>query len=341
MSTQQASEDPDGPERLWAAPGRRRRLQAAAMPLVVLGATVALFGMLLGPKYFSPFALSLIFQQVTITAMVAAAQALVIITGGIDLSLGAIMVVGMVVMGQAVFTWGWPAWLALLLGLACGAACGGVNGLLVTRVRLPPFIVTLGTWQIFSTAGYLLSGHEIIRSQDVDEVAPLLHLMGLSLKLGGAVVTLGGAAMILLLAVLWYILARTAWGRHAYAVGDDAEAAALTGLPVARIRTTAYAAAGFVAALAGWVMIGRIGSITPTVGELVNIEAITAAVIGGVSLGGGRGSILGALTGALIVGAFSLGLRLLGSNQQWITVAIGGCTILAVMLDARLRRLAA
>jgi fructose transport system permease protein len=271
------------------------RLTGAAMPLLVLATTVALFGLLLGQTYFSPFALSLIFQQVTITAMVAAAQSLVIITGGIDLSLGAIMVVAMVVMGQVVFTLGWPAWLALPLGLASGWACGTVNGLLVTRLRLPPFIVTLGTWQIFATIGYILSAHEIIRSQDVEEVAPLFHLMGRSVRIGGAVLTLGGAVMLGLIAVLWYVLNRTAWGRHAYAVGDDAEAAALTGLPVSRIRETAYGAAGVIAALAGWVMIGRIGSITPTVGELVNIEAITAAVIGGVSLGGGRGSILGAL----------------------------------------------
>jgi fructose transport system permease protein len=315
------------------------RLTGAVMPLAVLAATVAVFGLLLGRSYFSPFALSLIFQQVTIIAMVAAAQSLVIITGGIDLSLGAIMVVAMVVMGQAVFTWGLPPLLGLLAGLACGGACGWINGLLVTRVRLPPFIVTLGTWQIFATIGYLLSHHEIIRSQDVDEVAPLFHVMGQSVKVGGAVLTLGGAVMLGVIAVLWYVLNHTAWGRHAYAVGDDDEAAALTGLPVSRIREAAYALAGLIAALAGWIMIGRIGSITATVGELVNIEAITAAVIGGVSLGGGRGSILGALVGALIVGAFSLGLRLMGSNQQWITVAIGACTILAVMLDHRLRRL--
>ena len=158
------------------------------------------------------------------------------------------------------------------------------------------------------------------------------------LRMGGAVVTLGVAAAGLLLAALWYFLTCTAWGRHAYAVGDNSEAAALTGLPVRRIRETAYVGAGLISALAGWVMIGRIGSITPTVGELINIEAITAAVIGGVSLGGGRGSVLGALVGALTVGAFSLGLRLLGSNAQWITVAIGACTIVAVLLDTRLRR---
>jgi fructose transport system permease protein len=314
-------------------------LTGAARPVLVLLATLGIFGALIGDRYFSPFALSLILQQVTITAIVAAAQGLVILTGGVDLSLGAILVLAMVVMGHAVFHLGLPAWLAVLLGLGCGAACGGVNGLLVTRLKLPPFIVTLGTWQIFATAGYLVSAHETIRSQDVEEVAPLLHLMGRSVTLAGAVVTLGGAVMLALLAALWYVLTRTAWGRHAYAVGDDPEAAALTGLPVSRIRETAYATAGLIAALGGWVMIGRIGSITPTVGELINIEAITAAVIGGIALGGGRGSILGALVGALIVGAFSLGLRLLGSNPQWITVAIGACTILAVLIDVRLRRI--
>jgi fructose transport system permease protein len=316
-----------------------RWMTGAARPVLVLAVTVAVFGLLLGQSFFSPFALSLIVQQVTITSIVAAAQSLVILTGGIDLSLGAILVLAMVVMGHAVFHLGLPDWAAILLGLACGWVCGGMNGVLVARLKLPPFIVTLGTWQIFATAAYLVSAHETIRSQDVEEAAPLLHLMGHSARIGGAVVTLGGVAMLILLAFLWYVLTRTAWGRRAYAVGDDAESAALTGIAVPRMRETAYAAAGLIAAIGGWVMIGRIGSITATVGELINVEAITAAVIGGISLGGGRGSILGAPLGALIVGAFSLGLRLLGSNPQWITVAIGACTILAVAIDARIRRL--
>jgi fructose transport system permease protein len=320
--------------------GPMQWLTGAARPLLVLSVTVALFGVLVGQRFFSPFALSLIVQQVTITAFVAAAQALVILTGGIDLSLGAILVLAMVIMGHAVFHLGVPSWIALLLGLASGAACGLANGVLVSRLKLPPFIVTLGTWQIFATAAYLVSAHETIRSQDVEEVAPLLHLMGKSVMIAGAVVTLGGAALLALLAFLWYVLTCTAWGRHAYAVGDDPEAAALTGISVPRVRETAYAAAGLIAAFAGWVMIGRIGSITATVGELINVEAITAAVIGGIALGGGRGSILGALVGALTVGAFSLGLRLLGSNPQWITVAIGVCTVLAVTIDYRLRRIA-
>ena len=313
-------------------------LVRGGVPWLILAGTVAIFGALVGSSYFSPFALSLIVQQVTITTMVAVAQALVILTGGVDLSLGAILVLAMVVMGQAVFTWGWASWVAVIAGLLVGAGCGAVNGMLAARARLPAFIVTLGTWQIFGTSAYLVSGHETIRSQDVDAQAPLLHLFGRSVTLGGAVVTLGVAATGMLLLVMWHLLARTPWGRHAYAVGDDPQAAALNGIPVQRIQETAYVGAGLISALAGWVMIGRIGSITPTVGELINIEAITAAVIGGVSLGGGRGSVLGALAGALTVGAFSLGLRLVGSNAQWITVAIGACTILAVFIDTLVRR---
>ena len=144
-------------------------------------------------------------------------------------------------------TWGVPAWAAVLGGLACGAACGAVNGLLVTRVKLPAFIVTLGTWQVFATAGYLVSAHETIRSQDIDTVAPLLHLFGRSVTIGDAVVTLGVASMLVLLAGLWYLLTCTAWGRWAYATGDDIEAAAMTGIPVERVRLTAYVLAGLVA----------------------------------------------------------------------------------------------
>ncbi|MEJ1936258.1 ABC transporter permease, partial [Nostoc sp. NIES-2111] len=152
------------------------RLARNLAPWLVLAGTVTVFGALLGRSFFSPFALSLIIQQVTIVTIVAAAQALVILTGGVDLSLGAILVLAMVVMGQAVFTLNWPGWAAVMAGLATGAACGALNGVLTARVRLPPFIATLGTWQIFGTAAYLVSRHETIRSQDVDAQAPLLHV---------------------------------------------------------------------------------------------------------------------------------------------------------------------
>ena len=162
----------------------------AAIPLLVLILSIAVFGLLLGKKFFSPFALTLILQQVAIVGIVGAAQALVILTAGIDLSVGAIMVLSSVVMGQFTFRYGLPAEFAVLCGLAVGAGCGAINGLLVAWVRLPPFIVTLGMWQIVLASNFLYSANETIRSQDIANQAPLLQFFGEKIKIGGAVFTL-------------------------------------------------------------------------------------------------------------------------------------------------------
>lgn len=310
----------------------------AAVPLIVLVASVAVFAVLVGGKFFSAFAMSLILQQVAITGIIGAAQTLVILTAGIDLSVGAIMVLSSVVMGQFIFRYGVPVPLAVLCGFFCGGLCGWINGTLVARMKLPPFIVTLGTWQIYSAAMFIYSANETIRSQDIEEKAPLLQLFGSNVHVGGAVLTAGVASMILLVCLLWYILNFTAWGRRVYAVGDDPDAAELSGVPVPRMLVTVYTISGLICAFAGWVLIGRIGSVSPTAGEFANIESITAVVIGGISLFGGRGSVLGMIFGALIVGVFSLGLRLYGTDPQWTYLLIGVLIIAAVAVDQWIRR---
>ncbi len=312
----------------------------AAVPLIVLILSVATFGLLLGQKFFSPFALTLILQQVAIVGIVGSAQALVILTAGIDLSVGAIMVLSSVVMGQFTFRYGLPAELSILCGLAVGTACGFINGVLVAVVRLPPFIVTLGMWQIVLASNFLYSANETIRAQDIAKNAPALQFFGEKIKMGGAVFTYAVILMILLTVVLAYVLRHTAWGRHVYAVGDDPEAAELSGVRVRRVLIQVYMLAGFICALAGWALIGRIGSVSPTAGQFANIESITAVVIGGISLFGGRGSIVGMLFGALIVGVFSLGLRLVGSDPQWTYLLIGLLIIFAVAIDQWIRKVA-
>jgi fructose transport system permease protein len=144
-----------------------------------------------------------------------------------------------------------------------------------------------------------------------------------------------------LVLVLAYVLKHTAWGRHVYAVGDDPEAAELSGVDVKRTLISVYALAGLICAFAGWALIGRIGSVSPTSGQLLNIESITAVVIGGISLFGGRGSILGTFFGALIVGVFTLGLRLAGADAQWTFLLIGVLIIAAVAVDQWIRKVAA
>ena len=340
----------------------------ALVPLVVLLLSIAVFGVLLGGQFFSAGSQSLILQQVQIVGIVAAAQTLVILTAGIDLSVGAIMVLSSVIMGQFTFRYGLPVELAILCGFVAGGLLGYVNGWLVAVMKLPPFIVTLGTWQIILATNYLYSANETIRSQDIRENAPMLQWLGEKPNvqivnwiegmqgivhegrrpvdtgnwfldtLWSVNVTYGVVVMVVLICALAWALRHTAWGRHVYAVGDDPDAAQLAGVNVRGTLISVYVLSGLICALAGWALIGRIGSVSPTSGVDANIESITAVVIGGISLFGGRGSIMGALFGALIVGVFSLGLRMMGADAQWTYFMIGVLIIAAVAVDQWIRK---
>lgn len=313
----------------------------AIVPFVVLLGAVIVLSLVVGERFFSPFTLTLILQQVAIVGIVASAQSLIILTAGIDLSVGAIMVLSSVIMGKLSFDYGIPAEFAIVTGLLVGLLIGTVNGILVAKVKLPPFIVTLGMWQIALAINFLYSGSEVIRSQDIARDAPLLQYFGNTIQLGGAVFTYGVILLLILFVILSYVLTQTAWGRHVYAVGDDPDAAELSGVNVSKTLISVYALAGLICALAGWVLIGRLGSVSPQAGQLANIESITAVVIGGISLFGGRGSIAGSLFGALIVGVFTLGLRLMGADVQWTYLLIGILIIAAVSADQYIRKASA
>jgi len=311
------------------------------VPVIVLLASVVAFGLLAGGKFFSPFNLTLIIQQVSIIGILAAAQSLVILTAGIDLSVAAIMILMSVVSGKLAVEFGVPAPIALIIAFAGGTVAGLLNGLLVTRIQLPPFIVTLGTWNIFFALNLWLSGAQSIRSQDIEAVAPLLKFFGNSIALGSARLTYGSILMVLVFAVLWYMLNKTAWGRHVYAIGDDREAAELAGIRTGRTLVSVYGLAGLVCAIGAWASIGRVGSVSPQSFYEGNLQSITAVVIGGISLFGGRGSIMGALFGALIVGVFQSGLRLAGVDVLWQVFAIGWLIIIAVAIDQWIRKVSA
>jgi len=319
------------------------------IPFIVLLLGILLFSVLVGARFFTPFNLSLILQQVTIIGIIGIAQTLIVLTAGIDLSVGAIMVLSSVVMGRMAVISGVPYELTFVLGLLCGLACGAVNGWLVSYVKLPPFIVTLGTWLIFGALNLAYSQSETIRQQDIAAVAPFLQFTGgLALDfdrswplIGGARITNGAVLMVLLAGLVWYMLNRTAFGRHIHATGDDAEAARLAGIRTSRTLVAVYALAGLICAIGGWALIGRIGSISPQAGQTANLDSITAVVIGGTSLFGGRGSIVGTLVGALIVGVFRNGLALYGVDVLWQEFAVGCLIILAVAIDQWIRRVSA
>jgi fructose transport system permease protein len=311
----------------------------AMVPLIVLIALVIFFGIAKGEKFFSAYTLTLVMQQVAVVGILAAAQTLVVLTAGIDLSIGVIMVFSFVLTGNSVLAYGLPAPVALLVGFGVAGLCGWLNGQLVSKLKLPPFIVTLGTWNIIMATCLIYSANETLREADLTAITSLLHVFGVSFKLGGAVFTLGVIAMIVLYVVLWYVLNNTAFGRHIYAVGDDPEAAELAGIRTKNVLVAAYTLAGLIAGLAAWVSIGRNGSISPsTVVTDYNLQAITAAVIGGISLFGGRGSILGVLFGTLIVGVMGMGLNMLGADPQWKVLLTGVLIIGAVAIDQWIRK---
>lgn len=311
----------------------------AVVPLIVLLGTIAFFGIARGERFFSAYTLTLIMQQVAVVGILAAAQTLVVLTAGIDLSIGVIMVFAFVIMGNFVLTYDMPAIVAIAAGFLVAGGGGALNGYLVSRLRLPPFIVTLGTWNIIMAVCLIYSANATMREADLTAVTPWLHIFGISFKLGGAVVTLGVVAMISLYVALWYMLNYTAFGRHIYAVGDDPDAADLSGIRTKQVLLKTYTLAGLIAGLAAWVSIGRNGSISPsTVVTDFNLQAITAAVIGGISLFGGRGSILGVLFGTLIVGVMSMGLNMLGADPQWKVLLTGVLIIGAVAIDQWIRK---
>ena len=310
-----------------------------AIPVCVLALSVLMFGFTAGERFMTANNLSLILQQVTVTGIIAIAQTIVILTAGIDLSVGAIMVLASIVMGKLAVQSGLPAEFAFVIGMVAGGIMGYVNGLLVTRLRLPPFIVTLATLYIFAALKLWYSKSESIRATDTEAIAPKLIFFGHKFEPFGFAITYGGIAFILLAILMWYMLNRTAWGRHVHAVGDDPDAALMAGIQTDRVLRSVYTVAGFICAFAAIVLIGRVGgTVTPLAGVTANLDSITAVVIGGTSLFGGRGSIVGSVLGAVIVGVFRNGLSLSNVDVLWQDFTVGILIIAAVAIDQWVRK---
>jgi fructose transport system permease protein len=306
-------------------------------PLAVLVISVVAFA-LLSDRFLQPANLSLVLQQVTVIAVLALGQTLIILTAGIDLSVGAIAVLSSIVMAKLASESGVPGPLALLIGFGLGLLLGCLNGVLVTALRLPPFIVTLGTLNIFFALTLYVSKSETIRGADMPG---LMTWTGNSFNVADFRLTYGTILMFVLFAWFFYALRQTAWGKHVYATGDDSEAARLAGIRTGRVLLSVYAVAGLLYAIGAWVLIGRLASASPNVGTDLNLDSITAVVLGGTSLFGGRGSVIGTLVGALIVGVFRNGLALAGVDVLWQVFAVGILVIVAVSIDQWIRKVKA
>jgi fructose transport system permease protein len=303
-------------------------------PLAVLIVAIIAFS-IINVRFFSAANLSLVLAQVTVIATLALGQTLVILTAGIDLSAGAVAVFSSILMANFCVKAGMPGVLALILGFACGTAMGAFNGFLVTRISLPPFIVTLGTLTIFFSLNSVISNSETVRGTDMPG---LMTWTGNTIPIGGFRLTYGSIIMLILFGYFLYAHSSTAWGKHVYATGDDIEAARLAGIQTRRVLFSVYTVAGLLYAVGGWILIGRLASASPNVGTDYNLDSITAVVLGGTSLFGGRGSVIGTLIGALIVGVFRNGLQLGGVEVVWQGFAVGLLVLVAVSLDQWIRK---
>lgn len=310
----------------------RARALATVGPLIALLLACVTFSAL-SPRFLASENFALILQQVMVVGVLAIGQTLVILTAGIDLSCGLVMALGAVVMSKLATVGGWPPWAAVSAGIAVTTGVGVINGLLVTRVKLPPFIVTLGTMNIAFAATQLIS-----RSQSITDLPPLLTWLGASVRFGRAPVSYGVMLMLGLYLLTWLWLRETAAGRHVYAVGNQREAARLAGISTDRVLLGVYALAGACYGVAALLSVARTGVGDPQAGQTENLDTVTAVVLGGTSLFGGRGVVLGTLVGALIVGVFRNGLTLTGVSSIYQILVTGVLVIVAVALDQWSRR---
>lgn len=268
-------------------------------------------------------------RQVSINMIIASGMTMVIISGGIDLSVGSLVALTSCVAMMVIDATG-SSVLGVAAGIALGAAAGAVNGAFVAWGGIPPFIVTLAGLTVFRGIALIITGG-----------TPIIRFEGGFRALGQGVVAGIPVPILLMAAVVAAVLAvmsRTPFGSHVYAVGGNEEASRLSGIRVARVKFGVYAASGALTALAGAVLMGRLSSAQPNTGEGFELDAIAAVILGGTSLSGGRGSVLGTLVGALVIGVLNNGFNLMAVDAHFQLVAKGAIILLAVMLDRWLKR---
>lgn len=280
-------------------------------------------------SFLSPFFMTVgnmtnLSKQVSIVAILAAGQAVVIISGGIDLSVGSVLALSAVVIGSLVQLDVNPT-LAMLAGLLTGTFAGWINGMVITRAKIPPFIATLGMLGIARGMALVITGgvsHPVL--------SPLFLYIGNSKFLG---LPIPLYFVIVTFLVVGIMMHKTVFGRHVYAIGGNEKVARLEGIPVDRQKVKIYALSGLLAAVAAVVMTGRLAATPPSVAQAIELQAIAAVIIGGVSFVGGRGIVLTALIGALIMAMITNGLNILGISSFYQQVLIGIVIIVAVWLD--------
>jgi ribose transport system permease protein len=279
-----------------------------------------------------------IFLATAVNGLLALGVTYVIITAGIDLSIGTVMTLSSVMAGVFITMWRLPVPLGILAGLGTGALCGLVNGVIIAKLKMAPFVATLGMLYVAKGLSLVFSGLKPVYFDDTPayraiSMGSITGAIIPGLEIPNAVLVLFGAAIVASL-----ILTKTVLGRYTFALGSNEEATRLSGVNVDRWKIAVYTLGGLFAGLAGIVISARINSAQPSLGQGYELDAIAAAVIGGTSLSGGEGTILGTVIGAFIISTLSNGLRILSVPQEWQTVVTGVILILAVYLDIIRRR---
>jgi len=299
-----------------------------ALPLIGLITVSVLMG-LASDNFFSLGNIMNVLRQVSVVGILAVGMSFVILTGGIDLSVGAVMaLVGTLSAGLMVNT-GLPAVPALLVGLLIGLGIGLANGFLVAWGRMPAIIVTLATMGMARGLGLIYSG-----GYPISGIPSWISWFGVG-RIGFVPVPV--IAMVVIYAFAWVLLQRTAFGRHVYAIGGNELAARLSGVKTRRVKLAVYAISGLTAALAAVILTGRLMSGQPNAGVGFELDAIAAVVLGGTAIAGGRGLILGTLIGAVLLGILNNGLNLMGINPYLQDVIKGGIILLAIYIGREWR----
>jgi len=304
---------------------------ALLIEVLLLTVLTSSFG---GEKFFESTFLSWsnisqVIRALSFIAIMAVGQALVLITAGVDLSVGSVL--GLCgVITAVLLNHGSNIFIGIAAGIGAGIVCGALNGFLITRAQLPPFIATLAMMSVARGLAFGLTGGETIRNLPADFLT-----IGQGAVFGVPVPIL---VMVLLAIVAGYLLKSTTWGRYVYAIGGNEEAAHFSGVNVKKVKLIVYLLCGLTAGIAGVLFTSRFGVGQSTAGLGYELDVIAAAVIGGVSLSGGRGTILGAIIGSLLMGILRNGLVLLNVSEYWQEVAIGLVIILAVIIDRKSRK---
>ncbi|WP_020663902.1 ABC transporter permease [Amycolatopsis benzoatilytica] len=308
-------------------------LRAPAVgPALALVVAIVVFS-LSTDTFFDLDNMSTVVQQSLVVGTLALGQTLIILIAGIDLSNASSMVVATLVMAKLAAA-GSNGFFALVVGVALTIVVGLFIGTLATRIKLPAFIITLGTFTGLTAVAKLLAGGQAVPVAD-----GLLTWLGTKRYLfGGIPITYGMTLALIMFLVVWYALTKTAWGKHVYAVGNAPESARLSGIKVNRTVLSVYLVAGLCFGIAAWQALGRTPNADPNQFQLGNLDSITAVVLGGTSLFGGRGSVLGTLFGALVVAVLRSGLTQMGVDGNYQDLATGALLIAAVVVDRIARR---